>query len=70
MLHEKLQKVMAVTDVLALFWQSTPRRGPEEMAMKKNLNLGDFDPVALRPAWKGNLFWLFVAVIVLFAVAS
>jgi hypothetical protein len=46
------------------------------MAIKKKLGLGDFDPVALRrpvalrPAWKGNLFWLFVAVVILFAVAG
>ena len=66
----KLQNVMAVTEVLALFWQATSGRGPVEMAMKKNLNLSDFDPVAPRPAWKGNLFLLFVAVVVLFAVAS
>ena len=36
---------MAVTEVLALSWQTTPRRGPEhgldfpEMAMKNNLIL-------------------------------
>src|SRR5262249_40420888 len=26
---KKLQKAMAVTEVLGLFWQTTPRRGPE-----------------------------------------
>jgi hypothetical protein len=40
------------------------------MAMKKNLVLDLPDPVALRPTWKGNLFWLIVVAIVFFAVAS
>jgi hypothetical protein len=40
------------------------------MAMKKNLVLGLPDPVALRPTWKGNLFWLLVILVVVLAVAS
>jgi hypothetical protein len=41
---------MAVTEVLALFWQATPRRGPEhglspEMAMKKKLIPGAIVPL-------------------------
>jgi hypothetical protein len=27
-------------------------------------------PVALRPTWKGNLFWLLVILVVVLAVAS
>jgi len=37
------------------------------MAVKKDLM---FDGVALRPTWKGNLFWLLVALLVVIAVAS
>jgi hypothetical protein len=40
------------------------------MAMKKNLILGLSGPVALRSTWKGNLLMLFVALVVLLAVAS
>jgi hypothetical protein len=28
------------------------------------------DPVALRPMWKTNLFWLFVVAVIVLAVAS
>ena len=28
------------------------------------------DPVTLRPTWKWNLLWLFVALVVVIAVAS
>src|SRR6516225_6106425 len=28
------------------------------------------DPVALRPTWKGNLFWLLVIFVIVLAVAS
>jgi hypothetical protein len=38
------------------------------MAMKNNFTLSD--PVALRPTWKGNVFWLLVILIVVLAVAS
>jgi hypothetical protein len=58
--------VIPVTDGLGPFWQY-PHYSQEEVAMKI---FSPVDPVALRPMWKINLFWLFVAAVIVIAVAS
>jgi hypothetical protein len=44
-----------------------PHCSQEEVAIKI---FSPDDPIALRPMWKINLFWLFVAAVIVLAVAS
>jgi hypothetical protein len=63
--------VIPITDGLGRFWQRDTH-SQEEVAMKKILIFSEArdDPVALRPTWKRNLFWLLVVVVIVIAVAS
>jgi hypothetical protein len=67
---------MAVTDARSRFWlgNAVPaairRRNRMNANHRHGTSLGLPDPVALRPAWKGNLIFLLVVAVVVLAVAS